>query len=353
MVTVFVLTDMTLIRRRLPVSSCSGETRGVGAPCLFSDFSFITPYLYLVNFQRVNFWIRILLLMSKGSRSGRNRNTQTKVSHLGPADGGNMADSVPTPLTADKLVSELDKLRKNISSELTALLNSSLESLRSSVASIGSTLSAQATTITDMETSLTDHSDRITHLEQEVSNLHSKLSSATEENIALKANVEDLVSRSKRQNIRVLGLPEDVEGKDPRQFMTDFFAEVLGDILTAPPVLDRAHRSLRPKPRQGQNPRPFIVRFHRYVEKETVLKWAKATKEILYKGHRVKFYKDFCASVAKKRAAFNNVKSLLYKRGVRFGMIYPAKLRVSHNGSDYYFDSPEAAERFYHQNFPA
>lgn len=157
------------------------------------------------------------------------------------------------------MVSELEKLRKNITGELTALLNSSLESFHSSISSIGSTLATQASTITNMETSLSNHSDRITHLEQEVSNLQSKVTSVTEENGALRANIEDLVSRSKRQNIRVVGLPEDIEGKDPRQFMTDFFSEVLGDVLSASPELDRAHRSLRPKPRQGQNPRPVIV----------------------------------------------------------------------------------------------
>lgn len=148
-----------------------------------------------------------LLLMSKGARAGGKHNSQSKTSHLGP-DSGNMADDISTPLTTDKLVSELDKLRKNITGEFTTLLNLSLESLRSSIASIGSTLAAQATTIT--ETSLTDHSDTITHLEQEVSNLQSKLTSVTEENVALKANVEDLVSRSKRQNIRMLVLPEDL-----------------------------------------------------------------------------------------------------------------------------------------------
>ena len=233
--------------------------------------------------------------------------------------------------------------------ELTALLNSSLESIHSSIASIGSTLATQATTITDMETSLSDHSDRITHLEQEVSTLQSKL--VTEENVALRANVEDLVSRSKRQNIRVVGLPEDIEGKDARKFMTELFSEVASDALPSPPELDRAHRSLRSKPRQGQYPCPIIMRFHRYVEKEAVLKFAKSSKEITFKGHRIKFYEDFCVSVVNRRAAFNNIKGLLYKCGVHFGMIYPARLRVSYNNTEHYFDSPEAAEKFYHQNF--
>ncbi len=103
-----------------------------------------------------------------------------------------------------------------------------------------------------------------------------------------------------------------------------WFCRFFGD------VLDRAHCSLRPKPHQGQYSRPVIVRFHHYIEKEVVLNWARTTKEILYMGHWVKFYEEFCALVAKKRASFNNVKGLLYKRGVRFGMIYPARRRVTH-----------------------
>ena len=113
------------------------------------------------------------------------------------------------------------------------------------------------------------------------------------------------------------------------------------------PELDRAHRSLRPKPRQGA--RPVIVRFHRYIDKERVLHWAKEHRDISYRGHSIKFYEDFSAAVAKRRAAFNQVKSLLFKRGMRFGMIYPARLRVTFNGVNHVFDSPEQAELFYRE----
>ncbi|TRY62361.1 hypothetical protein DNTS_020993 [Danionella cerebrum] len=144
--------------------------------------------------------------------------------------------------------------------------------------------------VASARTSLTNHSDRITHFEQEITGLRSKLTCVTEENVALKVSVEDLVSRFKRQNIRVLGLPEDTEGRDARQFMSKLLTKVLGDSLHTSPKLDREHRSLRPKPWQGAYPHPVIVRFHRYTEKETVLKWARATKEIIYRGHRLKFY---------------------------------------------------------------
>ncbi|XP_051977126.1 uncharacterized protein KIAA0930 homolog isoform X1 [Xyrauchen texanus] len=114
--------------------------------------------------------------------------------------------------------------------------------------------------------------------------------------------------------------------------MTDFFFETMKDVLSAPPEIDRAHRSLAPKPRQGDRPRPFIVKFHRFLDKYAALRWAKEHKEISYQGHTIKIYEDFSVGVARKRATFNKVKSSLYKKGIRFGMIYPARLRITHNG---------------------
>ncbi|KAL7391829.1 hypothetical protein ABVT39_015472 [Epinephelus coioides] len=64
-----------------------------------------------------------------------------------------------------------------------------------------------------METALITHSDNITSLEQDGVELCSKLTSITEERCALQAAVEDLVSRSKRQNLRVISLPKDIEGQ--------------------------------------------------------------------------------------------------------------------------------------------
>uniref|UniRef100_A0A673I964 L1 transposable element RRM domain-containing protein n=1 Tax=Sinocyclocheilus rhinocerous TaxID=307959 RepID=A0A673I964_9TELE len=183
-----------------------------------------------------------------------------------------MADneSVSAQLTIESLVKELEKFRKDMTGEFVTLLNSSLEPIR----------------------------DRITQLEQDVNAIQSKLTIMEKENTVLKANVEDLVSRSKRHNIRVVGLPEGIEGKS----------------------LDCAHRSLRPKPRTEEAPRPLIIRFHRYIVKETVMRWAKSHKVISYKGHQIKMYEDFSTELAKKRAAFNKIKSLLYKQGARFGI---------------------------------
>lgn len=46
-----------------------------------------------------------------------------------------------------------------------------------------------------------------------------------EEQGTLHATVEDLITHSKHQNLRVIGLPEGIEGNNLRQFMADLFKE--------------------------------------------------------------------------------------------------------------------------------
>ena len=152
----------------------------------------------------------------------------------------------------------LSSSRKSMAAELNAPLNEALAPIKSSLELITTTVTKHTSAISAMETALSSRSDSITSLEQEVAKLRTKLTSLMEEKGTLQAALEDLISRSKRQNLRVIGLPENIEGNNPRQFMADLFKEVAGDALpNSRPELDRAHRSLHPKPRQGS--RPVII----------------------------------------------------------------------------------------------
>ncbi|CAL1574517.1 unnamed protein product [Knipowitschia caucasica] len=197
-----------------------------------------------------------------------------------------------------------------------------------------------------METALSSHSDGITALEEQVTTLQSELMTVKQVNEKLQLTVEDLISRSKRNNLRIVGVPEGAEGADTRLFVTTMLKKVSGDALQDLDLeLDRAHRSLAPKPLQGS--RPLIVRFHRYIHREKVLQWAKKNRDVSYLGQPIRIFEDFSNTIAKKRASFNKIKSQLYKDGIRFGVIYPARLRITLNGQTHLFDSAEEAERFY------
>ncbi len=70
----------------------------------------------------------------------------------------------------------------------------------------------------------------------------------------LQEQQQDLENRTRRQNLRIIGIPEDAEKGRPTDFMSGFFSEVLGKELP-----DRAHRTLAPKPRARDRPRAMII----------------------------------------------------------------------------------------------
>ncbi|RXN04491.1 LINE-1 type transposase domain-containing 1 [Labeo rohita] len=124
--------------------------------------------------------------------------------------------------------------------------------------------------------------------------------------------LDDLENRSRCSNLRILNVPEGNEsGKDPTVFVSEMLAEVMPEVFTSPPPLERAHRSLGPKPAAGN---PTRVR--------DVLRWARQ-HEVKFKGVTLWVYPDLSNALAKKCAAFNPVKQALYKEGIRFRLLYP------------------------------
>lgn len=57
----------------------------------------------------------------------------------------------------------------------------------------------------------------------------------------LSAKLCDLEGRSRRQNMRVVGLPESVEGPRPSEFFSSFLTEIFGQqVLPSPPEVETA-----------------------------------------------------------------------------------------------------------------
>lgn len=65
-----------------------------------------------------------------------------------------------------------------------------------------------------------------------------------------------------------------------------------------------------------------------------------------YKGSEVHIFGDYSAEVARKRAAFTPIKAQLKKAGLRFSLLFPAKLRVNINGAKHEFNTPVEAAAF-------
>lgn len=194
--------------------------------------------------------------------------------------------------------------------------------------------------VTLLEATASAHSDSITRLENEVSVMKKQMD-------GLKARNEDLEARSRRCNLRVVGIKEGREvGERPVEFMSRLLKQTLG--LEEAPVLDRAHRSLRKRQEDGLPPRAWVIRCHYFQQRETILEKARTLRQITTaEGDKIRILPDYTQAVVQQRAAFYEVRGLLRGcEGVQSGLWYPAELRITVNGTRKSFKDPVAAKEY-------
>lgn len=196
-----------------------------------------------------------------------------------------------------------------------------------------------------LESAASSHSDLIANLERDMANVRRELTT-------LRARNEDLEARSRRNNLRITGIKERREdGKRTTDFISQYLKESLG--LDKPPLLDRAHRTLRVRPGVNDPPRAFIIRCHYYQEKEEILRKAGQMKQLTTgDGDKIRIQPDYTQAVAKQRAEFNEVRGLLRScEGIRYGLWYPAELRITTpDGVRTSFKDPKQAKDFIMKN---
>ena len=72
---------------------------------------------------------------------------------------------------------------------------------------------------------------------------------------ALTERADDMENRSRRNNLRLVGLSENEEGRDACTFLEKWIPSVLGMKTSTPLALERAHR-IGPQPQNVNNSTP-------------------------------------------------------------------------------------------------
>lgn len=113
----------------------------------------------------------------------------------------------------------------------------------------------------------------------------------------------DLESSSRRDSIKIIGLPESIEGPRTTSFFADLPVEVFGNqILQSPPELDRAHRALVNKSQSDSQPRPVILCLHRDQTKYLIICEAcRSRVKLQYRGSPVQIFEVCTPEVAERR----------------------------------------------------
>lgn len=162
-----------------------------------------------------------------------------------------------------------------------------------------------------------------------------------EQQTRLQEKLTDLEGRSRRNNIRIWGVKEGLEGDSVTKYIDGLIHEKLG--LTDELQIQRAHRALAPKPSENKPARAIIVNFLRFDVKENILKTAWRTK-VEVAGQRVTFDHDYSTEVAAKRRNYVGLKRILKEKGLRFQSPM-TMLRVHWNDGPKVYNNPQEAAR--------
>ncbi|KAL3981282.1 alpha-1,3-mannosyl-glycoprotein beta-1,2-N-acetylglucosaminyltransferase [Sarotherodon galilaeus] len=206
----------------------------------------------------------------------------------------------------------LSELREEISApfnkELTAAFAGNLTSIRSDIQQLKTDLSSDTTTmqqeftglrstVTDMEQSLSTCTDDIVHLQAKVDAISKELAK-------LENKCEDLEYRSCRNNIRIVGVPEEniLSTTDVSMLLMEAFQ------LGKEPLVDRAHRTLASKPNTGERPRAMVVKLHYYADCARILQKARELQRVQINNMTISVFPDHPATTVRAHAAFNDVR---------------------------------------------
>lgn len=186
-------------------------------------------------------------------------------------------------------------------------------------------------------------------MSEDIQAIQAELATVTEGNNKLKTKLIDLESRSRRNNVRLVGLPEGIEGSHPTTFFSQLFLDVFGEeTLGKAPELDRAHRMLMAKPGPGDKPRAVIVCFHNYQTRELITRKAREMRgKLKYKDTLFHIFEDHCQEVLQQRSAYRDIMKAFFDRRLKPSLRYPAKLFIrTGDGRQKFLASPEDARRY-------
>ncbi|CAH2327899.1 Hypothetical predicted protein [Pelobates cultripes] len=249
-------------------------------------------------------------------------------------DGGN--DTVPLqyspgpqnlPVTQDFLQNCLE----DMSTKILTSLQSTLKELRRDVQELEDRMTHVEQKMEDQTAAHNDVADQVQHMQQQLEYTQRK--------------VMDLEDRSRRQNLRLRGIPEEVKQPDLHAFLIGYFKELAPDLPAEVLLLDRYHRVQKPTFLPQDTPRDVLTHLHYFLVKEALLQATRGGRDLPQKYKHIKLFTDLSAATLQKRKEFKDVTEALRQNNVQYRWGYPIRLLIRRNGTVTTANTPEEGRR--------
>lgn len=290
--------------------------------------------------------------MSIQTRSKSTQNQQNGEENPTGKDGGEV-NNEHEPLAMETLQAsigaihkEIQAIRADVKEELGCFSDNLTRDMKRDLASfredVNEKLNEIVTDLKETRERAEEATQRVADVEEWAAAAKDVLTQTLRNQAQIQAKLTDIEARSRRNNIRIYGIPEDVEGGNLQEFIESLIKAEL-PLQDTDLGIQRCHRALGPKPPQNASPRSVVIYFQEYRTKELVLRSAWKKGEIRLNQQRLYFDQDYPAEIQKKRRAYAPIRKLLKEKGLRFHTPPPARLRVFFDSGTVIYNSAEEA----------
>ncbi|KAJ1172954.1 hypothetical protein NDU88_004796 [Pleurodeles waltl] len=200
-----------------------------------------------------------------------------------------------------------------------------------------------------MRSDIAGFQSRVTGLEQRMGSLETQVAASQDRDqdlLYLRSKLMDMDYRSRRDNIRLLGIPEKEEGTDIQAFLDSTLPKLTSLDFDPPLEFQRAHRVGPKCSDKSSRPRPIIACLLRHNQTRQILQAARSHGPFQIGQHDIRITADYSKDTNERRKAFLALSPRLQQLEMKYGLFDPARMWVTKNGVSKDFYNPEELRLF-------
>ena len=247
------------------------------------------------------------------------------------AAGGTKEQALPEALQLhlDKVLEAINASREALEHKIESVVVD-VNLLRADHKKVAEKVKEQETLLAEMRPELGATTSHVRELNEKIETVERRM--------------EELEGRDRRSNIRLVGLPEEIEGPDMVGFLESWLREeVVKEGLSPFFALERAHRVPACRPQPGMPARAVVAKLLHYRDRDTILQKAREHGPYSVNNAKVSMFPDYTLNVQRRRFSFMAVKRELREAGIQYSLMFPARLKVMLDGNTTFFNEPEEA----------
>ncbi|KAJ1137678.1 hypothetical protein NDU88_004076 [Pleurodeles waltl] len=200
-----------------------------------------------------------------------------------------------------------------------------------------------------MRSDIAGFQSRVTKMEQRMGSLEAQATASQDQDqdlLYLRSKLTDMEDRSRRDNIRLLGIPKKDEGTDMQAFLSSTLSKLTSLDFYPPLEFQRAHSAGPKRSDKSSRARPIIACLLRHNQTRQILQATCSHGPFRVHQHDIRITTDYSKETNERRKAFLALRPRLRQLKMKYGLFDPARMWVTKNRVSKDFYNPEDLRLF-------